>query len=132
MFAIKRMWTDEELQQIDAFLKRVYALLSTNEYHIERTEKNKIFDRKYPLRDKERVAILKSLSIEDCIDISPNINERYPNSLVFEFIKDEELLVYGETEMVKLYIKQYIMEKGNHELVAVISFHEEGLYDEYA
>ena len=38
-------------------------------------------------------------------------------------------LVYGENETHKLYIKMYLAETPSFDIVIVISFHEEGMYD---
>lgn len=128
MFAIEKNWTMEEEREIDTFLSRAYALLSTGDYQIAPTEKNKQFDRKYPLTDSEKRMILKSLTKADCIAVEPN-NKRYEDGLVFKFVKDVLVDVYGEEEVVTVYFKQYIHEGGKFELVIVISFHEEGMHD---
>ena len=51
------------------------------------------------------------------------------NSTVFKFIKEVELTVLGETELVETYVKEYIEDRRTHEIICVISFHEEGLHD---
>lgn len=48
---------------------------------------------------------------------------------MFVFQTTTELNSYGESETVTLYIKEYVIDQGNMEMVIVISFHEEGLYD---
>lgn len=124
------IWLDDEKTQIQVFLDTVKALLPTGEYSFIPTEKNKTLDRKYNIRDKEKVEIIKSLEVSDCVEIRKNDNPRYPDADIFVFIKGVELLFYGEPEMVKLYIKEYILEDKRFETVIVISFHEEGMHDE--
>lgn len=128
MFLIEKKWKTDQLKEIEEFLKTAYALLATKECQIKKNEKNNSFDRKYNLRHDEKLDILRSLTVEDCIDVSPNQDTRYQDCMVFEFIKDVTISCYGEMESVKLYIKQYICEANNRELVVVISFHEEGMY----
>lgn len=130
MFVIERNWTENEIKEIDVFLGRAKALLATNDFIIKKTQKNIVFAKRYPMRHEVQADILKSLTRDDCIDVSPNTDERYADTLVFEFIKDVEILVYGEQEKVKLYIKQYIVDNKTHELITVISFHEEGMYED--
>lgn len=116
---------------IQDFLDHVKALLPTKQFTFVVTEKNKLFDRKYNLRDESKQKIIKSLQVDDCIEKAKNTNSRYPNADVYIFVKECQLEdVYGETETAKVYIKEYIItERGNYEMVVVISFHEEGLYD---
>lgn len=73
--------------------------------------------------------ILKSIIVDDCVDIRTNDNPRYPNSDIYIFHKAVELDVYGENKTVVLYVKEYITDEDNMEMVIVISFHEEGVYD---
>ena len=123
------MWTDEERILIDKFLVHAKALLATKDFSIEPTPKNKAFQKRYPLRSDDQIAILRSLQVEDCVAIEPNNNLRYSDSTVFKFIKKVELMVLGETELVEIYIKEYVEDRRTHEIICVISFHEEGLYD---
>lgn len=77
----------------------------------------------------EKISILLSLSAEDCCQIEPNNNPGYDENDVYVFIKDAELLCYGEPQTVNLYIKMYIRETKTYDTVIVISFHEEGMHD---
>lgn len=104
-------------------------MLPTNQIIIEPTPKNKLFDRKYNLTHKEKVKIIKSLEVDDCVDIQPNTNLRYSDAEVFFFYKTIEVEVYGEVETVTLYIKEYIDDRDGMDMVIVISFHEEGLHE---
>lgn len=112
----------------EAFLKRIRPLLKCGECSFSRSEKNIIFDRMFPLKHQEKVDILLSLSAEDCVKIAPNDNPRYADSQVYVFLKSLELLSYGEKEMVRLYIKMYLNEQRNFDIVIVISFHQEGMH----
>lgn len=38
-------------------------------------------------------------------------------------------LRFWETELVEIYVKEYIEDRRTHEIICVISFHEEGLHD---
>ena len=69
-----------------------------------------------------------SIRPEDCVKIEPNNNPRFVDSDVYVFIKNDEIMVYGELELHKLYIKIYLREKKTYDTVIVISFHEEGLH----
>lgn len=93
------------------------------------SEKNKALDYEFNLRDHDKVQILKSLTAEDCIEIRKNDNIRYPDADIFIFIKQVDLESYGYPETVKLYIKDYIIEDQQMEMVIVISFHREGMHD---
>lgn len=126
-FTIKE-WTEEERIKIQNHLDRSRALFPTHQYTFSRSEKNKDFDSQYNILDKEKVTILKSLTVDDCIDIRPNDNPRYPNADLFIFQKSVSLLSYGEEENIRLYIKSYIIDQNDMEMVIVISFHEEGKY----
>lgn len=130
VFYIIVKWNQEESHQIEEFLKRVRALLMTNEYQIQPTVKNNDFNRKYPLRDEQKTSILKALTIDDCIDFGPNTASQYPDSMVYEFIKDVEVIIFGENTDLKLYIKLYILDKRTHQLVIAISFHREGMHED--
>ena len=122
--------TLEEKQRIEEFLKRGRALFPTGQYIFQPTEKNKTLDRKYNLRNKDKVEIMKTLQADDCVDIKQNDNPRYPDADLFVFQKTVELESYGEKETVELYIKDYIwMCQDRMERVIILSFHEEGLYD---
>ena len=130
MTTIKTKWSEPEKQKIEQFLQHSKAILATGDYTIEPKEKNKIFERKYPLKDCDKKNILKSLSTDDCIGFEPNDNPRYSDSTVFKFIKDVKIPVYGEQQTVRLYIKQYITDVNKYEVIIVISFHEEGMHSD--
>lgn len=93
------------------------------------SQKNKEFDLKYNLKHKDKIEIVKSLTVDDCTDIRPNDNPRYPEADVFIFLKEKDILCYGETEAVLLYIKEYIIDQNTMEMVTVISFHESRIYE---
>ena len=126
---ISRVWTAEERTLINNFLVHAKALLATKDFIIQPTPKNKAFQKRYPLRSDDQIAILRSLQVEDCVAVEPNDNPRYSDSTVFKFIKEVEITVLGETELVEIYIKEYIEDRRTHEIICVISFHEEGLHD---
>ena len=118
-----------ERESVRVFLARVKSLLITGEYIIKPSWKNTEFDDKYALRDAQKRDILKSLTVDDCIKIEDNTNARYDTATLFFFIKDVSIEAYGEVELVSLYLKMYIKETKTHDMVIVISFHEEGMYD---
>ena len=68
------------------------------------------------------------LEEHDCIKIEPNNNPRYTDSEVYVFSKDCKLFIYGEEEILTLYIKMYVQESSNYDVVIVISFHQEGMH----
>ena len=96
------MLNEKELIKVQAFLKRAQALYPTQQYSFSMSEKNKLFNRQYNLQNQDKLEIIKSVEVES----------------------------YGETEKIKLYIKDYIIEQDRLESVIVISFHEEGLYED--
>ena len=114
----------------EAFLRQIRPLLKTGECTFAVREKNQIFDRMCPLKHKEKLDILLSLSKEDCVKIAPNDNPRYANCDVYVFFKTLELLCYGERQKVQLYIKMYLNAQKSFDVVIVISFHPEGMLDE--
>ena len=103
-------------------------MLPTGQCTFSRSEKNIQFDHKYNLKHEEKIKIIKSIEVSDCVDIQPNSNLRYPDTDVFIFHKSVDIDVYGETTQVTLYIKEYVIDQDNMEMAIVISFHEEGLY----
>jgi len=129
VFLIRKSWSEEDRAVIDAFLRHAKALLVTKEFKVSPTPKNKAFQNKYLLRSEDQVALLRALTVEDCIEFGPNNNPRYPDSTVFKFIKDADLFYFGEPETVSVYIKEYIVDEGRFEVICVISLHEEGLHD---
>ncbi len=104
--------------------------MPTNQCTFARSAKNKDFDNKYNLSHQEKIKIIKSLKPDDCIDIRKNDNRQYPEADLFVFLKPVSLDVYGESEDVMLYIKEYIIDDRNMEMLIVISFHEEGAYND--
>lgn len=118
------------MEKARPFLKRAKALYPTKQYTFKISEKNKLLDRKYNLRDSDKLKIMQSLTEVDCVEIRKNDNPRYPDADVFIFIKLVSLDSYGEPVEVNLYIKDYIIEEDNFEMVIVISFHEEGQHDD--
>lgn len=106
------------------------ALLATNEVSIVSRLKNKEFDRRFNLKHTEKIKILKSLTVDDCTKIEFNRNTIYPIAELYFFIKDVNILSYGEKEQISLYIKMYIDTRDSYDHVIVISFHPDGEYDE--
>ena len=118
-----------DYKKAEEFLKRIKPLLATNDCQFKKSFKNTAFDRQFNLQNEQKIEIIKSLTAYDCIKIAPNDNPRYSESEVYQFIKCIDLLVYGENETRKLYIKMYLAEQPSFDIVIVISFHEEGEYD---
>lgn len=121
--------SDTELIKVKALLAEIKPLLASNECIFQQSAKNKDFDRRYPLRHEDKVKIIKQLCPEDCVKVEPNNNPRFEQTDIFVFLKCVEILVYGESETHKLYIKIYLREQKTYDTVIVISFHEEGLHD---
>lgn len=119
----------EDYEKASAFIKRINPLLQTGDFQIEKTEKNKIFDRKFSLTDQKKRNILRSLTADDCYQIELNNNPRYKTDEVYKFFKEVDMIVFGELESTKLYLKMYIRELNTYDMVIVISFHEEGMHD---
>ena len=118
-----------EQKKAEDFIRKIKPLLSMGEFQIEPTEKNKIFNRQFPLTDQQKREILKSLTADDCYWIGPNDNPRYKTDEVYKFFKDIEVVVFGEPDTTKLYLKMYIKESKTYDMVIVISFHGEGMHD---
>ncbi len=93
------------------------------------SEKNKDFDRTHPLTDQQKKEVLKSLTTADRVGIAENDNPMYEEAEIYKFISTQDLIVYGEQIQVKLHIKMYITLAKFDEMVIVISFHKEGMYD---
>lgn len=120
---------ESEYEKVCEFLKRMKSLLRTGDYTIQSSWKNTEFDDTYPLREEQKRSILQSLTANDCVKVECNTNPRYADSELFFFLKDATFSVYGEETTVKLYLKMYIIEAKTHDMVIVISFHKNGLYD---
>ena len=129
MLIISNYLSPKEYKKAEAFLARIRPLLKTKDVTISQTYKNKEFDREYNLTSDEKNALLESLTAEDCTKIAPNDNPRYPNSEVYFFLKNIQVVVYGEPENPCVYIKMYLAELPNYDNVIVISFHKEGMHD---
>lgn len=121
--------SSEDYLKSSKFISRIKPLLNTGDFQIVLTEKNKLFDCKFPLTDQKKRDILRSLTADDCYQIEPNNNPRYQAAEVYKFLKNVDLLSYGEQVAVELYIKMYIKESKSYDMVIVISFHEEGMHD---
>ena len=122
--------SDNDRERVQNFLKMAQSLYPTNQYTIIQNSKNKGFDNKYNLLSNQKLEILKSLNENDFVGIKKNDNKKYPDADMFIFIKDVTLDCYGIEEFVKLYIKAYIIDQGHMDMVIVLSFHEEGVYDD--
>jgi len=120
--------SETDFVRVKKFLTKIKPLLASNECTFQISEKNKDFDRQFSLRDAEKINIIKSLTPEDCVKVDPNDNPRFAESEVYVFIKCVEIIVFGESELHKLYIKIYLSEKKTYDTVIVISFHEEGMH----
>lgn len=129
MIRIANRLSAADYQKAEEFLKRIKPLLQTRECQFKKSLKNTTFDQQFNLRDEHKIDIIKSLTADDCVKIGPNDNPRYADSEVYQFIKCVELLVYGENEVHKLYIKMYLAVQPTYDIVIVISFHKEGEYD---
>lgn len=126
---ISKQLSEENLKEVDIFLKDLKPLLLSNQCEFKKSKKNEDFNRYYPLTNKEKIDILKSLSAKDCIKIENNTNPMYIDARVFFFIKECNLIVFGEEEIVKLYIKLYIYKDAVFDNIIVISFHKDGMYE---
>lgn len=129
MICINNKLTSSQQEKANAFLDKVKALLPTNEFTVEQTFKNKEFAREYSFRNRDYKKVLLSLTKEDCISIESNDNPRYEDAEVYKFIKNTELNVFGEIEKLDIYIKMYIREYDSYNIVIIISFHKEGVFD---
>lgn len=129
MIPIRSTLSPEDYAKAEAFIKKIKPILLTGDYTIEPTEKNRIFERKFSLTDQKRREILLSLTADDCYQIEPNNNPRYKADEVYKFFKEVELIIFGEFESSKLYLKMYIRESKTYDMVIIISFHEEGMHD---
>ena len=129
MIHISKMLTESEREKAEGFIKKMKSLLITGEYTIRPSWKNTEFDDEYPLREEQKRAVLRSLTVDDCTKIEANTNDRYEASELFFFLKDSSFTVYGEEVTVPIYLKMYIRETKTHDMVIVISFHRSGLYD---
>ena len=119
----------EDIEKARSFLTRIKPVLLTKECVFKQSEKNILFDRYHPLIHEEKIDIIKALVAEDCVKIEPNNNPRYAESEVYVFIKTLTLNTFGEEELITLYIKMYLSEKRNYDIVIVISFHLAGMHD---
>lgn len=81
------------------------------------------------MRHAEKIKVLKSLTADDCTKIDFNNNPNYPSAELYFFLKDTEIVSYGEKEQISLYIKMYIDGRDRYDKTIVISFHEDGVYD---
>ena len=90
---------------------RIRPLLRTKECQFKKSMKNTTFDRQFNLRNEQKIDIINSLTAGDCVKIGRNDNLRYADAEVYQFIKCVELMVYGENETHKLYLKMYLAEQ---------------------
>lgn len=121
-------WSDADQTVIQTFLASVCGLLPTGQITFRLSEKNRLFDEKFNMRHLEKVALIKSLTVSDCIKIAENENGRFPDAKIFIFKKSAELNCYGESCKTMVYIKMYIAKQDVIDYTVVISFHEDGIY----
>ena len=81
------------------------------------------------MKSNEKIAFIKSICAEDCVKIEPNNNQRYSESEVYVFIKDLCMSFWGEQETISVYVKMYLDSRSSYDVVVVISFHLEGMYE---
>lgn len=129
MLSIRSYLSPEERKKAQLFLDRIRPLLRTNDVTISQNHKNDMFDKEYNLTHAEKIKLLESLTVEECTKIEPNDNPRYPNSEIYFFLKNVQVIVYGEPATPCVYIKMYLAELPNYDSVIVISFHKEGMHD---
>lgn len=120
----------QDYEKVVEFLAKIRPLIKTGDVIIEPTEKNRFFDRRYNMRHAEKLKVLETLTAEDCTKIEVNNNPRYPEAEVYFFLKNVEVVVYGEPMSPCVYIKMYTQEFSTYDIVVTISFHEEGMHDQ--
>ncbi len=118
-----------DIEKTQRFLERAKGILATGDFKVEKNYKNNAFDDEFPLKHEDKLQILRSLTVEDCFKIAPNDNLRYEEAEVYFFTKNAKLFSFGEEEIVALYLKMYITETKFGEMIVVISFHREGMYE---
>ena len=59
--------SETDFAKAKEFLARIRPLLASNECTFQISEKNKNFDRQYPMKDNEKVEIIRLLRPEDCV-----------------------------------------------------------------
>ena len=84
MFGIR---LTEERVYVQSFLDRARALIPTGQCTFRITEKNKQFDRKYNMTDQQKRNVVRSLCIDDFVEIRLNEVPRYPEAELFVFCK---------------------------------------------
>lgn len=129
MFEIEEVLSKDDKEKVKEFLEKCKALLATNECDFSIRDKNNDFDKCYPLKHNDKIEILRSLSVNDCVKIAPNLNSNYHECDVYIFIKESNLIVYGEEDTIRLYIKMYLIEQVHFDKIIVISFHKAGILE---
>lgn len=116
--------SEDQYANAKEFLKKCKPYLRSNDCEFRPSEKNLDFDRRARLTHEEKVRIIETLTADDCVKIEKNNNPNYPDAMVYVFIVEVEL-----DDVVKLYIKMYLLEEKNYAIVIVISFHNEGVFE---
>ena len=116
--------SEDQYANAKEFLEKCRPYLKTKECTFMLSEKNIEFDRCTRLTNEDKIKIIEKLTADDCVKIEKNNNPNYPDAMVYVFIVEVEL-----DDVVKLYIKMYLVEEKNYAIVIVISFHNEGVFE---
>lgn len=116
--------SEDQYANAKEFLEKCRPYLKTKECTFMSSAKNTEFNRRARLKDEDKIRIIEKLTADDCVKIEKNNNSNYPDAMVYVFIVEVEL-----DDVVKLYIKMYLLEEKNCAIVIVISFHNEGVFE---
>ena len=126
---IDNQLTNEEIEKVKNFLSWAQPLISSNDFQIKPSEKNRNFDIEFSMKHEDKKEILQTLTSDDCVEIRTNTNPRYQDAELYIFLKSVDSFFYGEPQTIDVYIKMYIKQYNYYDKVIVISFHKEGEFD---
>ena len=120
---LKLMYHRINLKTLEKDLEYIKTKISNDEFFISSRAKNEGFKRKYRFVQKsDYKRILMDLNSDDFDKYDKEEHpDIYGNGIIYVFIKECDLMnLHGDKELVKIYIKIKIPDKGNS--LPVISF----------
>lgn len=118
-------YTQEEITLI---LQKIKECVENNKYIIslnENRQENIQFINDYNLNSSKQKEILLSIETDDFCHSLNNTNPGFEHEILYVFCPQRTLFdVFGEEELVDVYIKFNIIENGDYKRAIAISFHK--------
>lgn len=118
-------YVDFTEDQIKEYLEQLKKLILSGQYIISRREENDAFAYEYRVDTAKEKEILLNLQYSDFCYAADNYKPEYAHERLYVFCKEYELDHWGNSEVVKIYIKTNLTQTRTcNDCVIVISFHK--------